>query len=70
MEMTEYCPRCRTAVQAVQTVTHQRRRSADGICREVLVRTLHCTVCRGFLRSEEVPLPRPGVESDCREPKA
>ena len=49
---TTYCPHCRR-VTNTHIVLEPPRRTPKG--KELALRVIHCTLCNGFIRSEEVP---------------
>ena len=49
---TTYCPHCRR-VTNTRVVLEPPRRMSKG--KESGLRVLHCALCNGFIRSEEVP---------------
>ena len=49
---TTYCPHCRR-VTNTRIVLEPPRRTPKG--KEPALRVIHCTLCNGFIRSEEVP---------------
>ena len=49
---TTYCPHCRR-VTNTRIVLEPPRRTPKG--KEPGLRVIHCTLCNGFIRSEEVP---------------
>ena len=49
---TTYCPQCRR-VTNTRIVLEPPRRTSKG--KEPTLRVIHCTLCNGFIRSEEVP---------------
>ena len=49
---TTYCPRCRR-VTNTRIVLEPPRRTPKG--KEPALRVINCTLCNGFIRSEEVP---------------
>ena len=49
---TTYCPHCRR-VTNMRVVLEPPRRTSKG--KELALRVIHCTLCNGFIRSEEVP---------------
>ena len=48
---TTYCPHCRR-VTNTHVVLEPPRRTSKG--KEPTLRIIHCTLCNGFIRSEEV----------------
>lgn len=49
---TTYCPHCRR-VTNTRMVLESPRRTPKG--KEPGLRVIHCALCNGFIRSEEVP---------------
>ena len=46
---TTYCPHCRRVTNTRMVLEPPRRTKEPGL------RILHCALCNGFIRSEEVP---------------
>ena len=49
---TTYCPHCRRVTNTRIVLEPPRRTSKE---KEPGLRVLHCALCNGFIRSEEVP---------------
>ena len=49
---TTYCPHCRRVTNAC-IVLEPPRRTSKG--KEPALRVIHCNLCNGFIRNEEVP---------------
>jgi len=53
---SEFCQRCRVIRHVLVTVSRRKKRDAGGKQQEIETRSVHCGVCRSFIRSEDSPI--------------